>query len=343
MMPSLHLFGGIALPSYGLMLFISFVVGIFLFDYRLRRRKLLPDVLNYSRAWWGTDIFVSLVILAAGIWAAFYAPNQLGWLTRSPPAFKLTFRVAALICAGYLIYGSIGHILAYRRKRQIESVQFTTYLALWVLFSAIIGSRLLYIALHWSEFAHDLVGTFAFWRGGLQGLVFYGGFVGALVMGLVFARLNRMALLRMLDAAIPSVVLGEFFTRIGCFLNGCCFGKVCSLPWAIRFPENSPAGAFQAPIHPTQLYSSLAGLVLFVIALILERRDWRAGLFFGVVLLLYAVFRFGIDFVRYYENSANLWTNQLISVGLMAIAVAVIIISRRQSSPAAPAGSGTTT
>jgi len=337
MMPSLHLFGRVALPGYGLMLFISFVVGIFLFDRRLHKRALIPAALKYDWAWWGTDAFITLVVLVIGIWAVFFSPQQWAWLTRVTPALRLVFRIGAAALAAYLIYGSIEHIVIYRRKKEIEGIQFTTYIALWILFSAIIGSRLLYIFLHWSEFEHDLVGTFAFWRGGLQGLIFYGGFIGALTMGLVFARVNRVPLLSMLDAAAPSIMLGEFFTRIGCFLNGCCFGKACDLPWAVTFPREAPASVVSGPVHPTQLYSSLAGLILFGIALVLERRRWRPGMLFGVMLILYSAFRFLIDFVRYYENAANLWTNQLIALGLTAIGVAVVLIARRQPATTPPA------
>jgi phosphatidylglycerol:prolipoprotein diacylglycerol transferase len=312
------------------MLFIAFVVGIVLFDRRLRKRSLLAATMKYNWAWLGTDVFICLVVFLIAVWAVFFSPTQWQWLTHAAPAFRTAFRIVAIVFAGYLIYGSIDHINIYRRKKEIEGVQFTTYIAIWILFSAIIGSRLLYIFLHWQEFEHDLVGTFAFWRGGLQGLVFYGGFVGALAMGLTFARVNRVPLLGLLDAAAPSIMLGEFFTRIGCFLNGCCFGKACGLPWAMTFPRDSPASVVGGPVHPTQLYSSLAGLILFGIALLLERRKWRPGILFGVMLMLYSLFRFLIDFVRYYENAANLWTNQCIALGLAAIGLAVVLIARRR-------------
>jgi len=331
MMPSLRLFGNFALPGYGTMLFISFVVGVILLDRRLRARRILPAELKYNWAWLGTDIFISLIVLLIGVWAVFFSPRQWDWLARATTGFRLVFRIGAAALAGYLIYGSIDHIIIYRRRKNIESDQFTTYLTLWILFAAIFGSRLLYVFLHWSEFEHDLVGTFAFWRGGLQGLIFYGGFVAALVLGLTFARLNRAPLLGLLDAATPSIMLGEFFTRIGCFLNGCCFGKACGMPWAVTFPHDSPASVAGPAVHPTQLYSSLAGLILFGIALLLERRKWRSGMVFGVMLVLYSAFRFLIDFVRYYENAANLWTNQFIALGLTAIGVAVILIARRRT------------
>jgi phosphatidylglycerol:prolipoprotein diacylglycerol transferase len=72
------------------------------------------------------------------------------------------------------------------------------------------------------------------------------------------------------------------------------------------------------PIQPTQLYSSLAGFILFVTALILERKQLKDGLLFGIIMIFYALFRFGIDFIRYYENSANFWGNQIIALVFFA-------------------------
>jgi phosphatidylglycerol:prolipoprotein diacylglycerol transferase len=340
MLPELRLFGGLTIPSYGLMLFVSFVVGIVLFERRMRRRRVLPGKLSYNWAWIATDVAISAIVLAAGIWAIGFAPGQWAALRERPAAFHWLFRLLVLVIAGYLEYGGIRHLRAHVRAREIEGGEFITYLALWVLFSAIAGSRLLYVALHWPEFAHDLIGTFAFWRGGLHGLMFYGGLVGALVMGVAFAAINRLPLLRLLDAAMPSILLGEFFTRIGCFLNGCCFGQACSLPWAVRFPPGSLAagsGLGNQAIHPTQLYSSLAGLILFVVALVLERRNWRSGMLFGFMLLLYAAFRFGIDFLRFYENTANFLINQGISLALGGVAVAIMLaVAHRGAEPGRP-------
>ncbi|MEO0107828.1 MAG: prolipoprotein diacylglyceryl transferase family protein, partial [candidate division WOR-3 bacterium] len=278
MCPSLRLLPGLAIPSYGLMLFISFVLGTILFDRRARSRGVIPGQLRYTWIWAATDVVMSLIIIGAGIWAILLGPRQVGFLRDRPAAFVAAFRLLVLALVVYLVYGSLVHLIHHLRSKTIEGAEFTTYLALWVLLSAIIGSRLLYVLLHWHEFENDIVSTFAFWRGGLQGLMFYGGLIGALAMGLLFAHLNRIPLLKVLDIAIISIVLGEFFTRIGCFLNGCCFGKACSLPWAVRFPSGSPVAMTDfghLPIHPTQLYSSLAGLVLFGLALLLDKRRWR--------------------------------------------------------------------
>jgi phosphatidylglycerol:prolipoprotein diacylglycerol transferase len=193
----------------------------------------------------------------------------------------------------------------------------------------VVGARLLYVILHWSEFNHRLINIIDFWHGGLGGLMFFGGFISALVVGVLYVRKNKMPLLKMLDAIAPAIVLGEGLTRIGCFLNGCCFGKPTHSFLGIIFPRQTPVWDtfhYPIPIHPTQLYSSLAGFILFGLALILEKKHWKDGLLFGVILIFYSLFRFGIDFVRYYENSSNLWVNQIIALGFFSLAVIYTII-----------------
>lgn len=218
-------------------------------------------------------------------------------------------------------------IVERRAKRFGVDSRKITDLALWVLLAVVLGARLFYVAFHWDEFANDLIGIIAFWRGGLAGLMFFGGFLGGVVAGLVYILVNRLPLPKMMDAIAPAIVLGEGLTRIGCFLNGCCFGRPTACPVGVVFPPNSPAGATfpHQPVHPTQLYSSLAGLVLFGIALFLERRRLKEGVLFSLILVLYSLFRFFVDFVRYYENSANFWGNQIVALSLAGIGIVLLV------------------
>ncbi len=227
----------------------------------------------------------------------------------------------------------VGIWLVERRARRFGvPAQYITDLALWILVAVVLGSRLFYVAFHWEEFKDDLIGIIAFWRGGLAGLMFYGGFLGGIIAGLVYVWAKKLPLLKMMDAIAPAIVLGEGFTRIGCFLNGCCFGKPTACPTGIVFPPDSPAGyTFPSQhIHPTQLYSSAAGFILFAIALWLERRRLKDGVLFATILILYSVFRFGIDFVRYYENSSNFWGNQVVALGLTAVGVVMLVVCLRR-------------
>lgn len=229
-------------------------------------------------------------------------------------------------------------IVEHRAKKFGVDPRKITDLALWVLLAVVVGSRLFYVAFHWDEFANDLIGIVAFWRGGLAGLMFYGGFLGGIVAGLIFVRVNRMPIPRLMDAVAPAIMLGEGLTRIGCFLNGCCFGKPTGCFTGMEFPAHSPAGATfpYQDIHPTQLYSSAAGLVLFGLALLLERRRLKEGVLISVLLILYSLFRFGIDFVRHYEDAANFWGNQVVALGLTAVGVVLLVYFGRRH-PAQPA------
>lgn len=198
-------------------------------------------------------------------------------------------------------------------------------LGLWILIGAVVGSRLLYVALHWGEFSSDPIEIIAFWRGGLAGLMLFGGFLGGFLAGLLYVKKQKLPLLKMMDLVAPALAFGLFLVRIGCFLNGCCFGKPFSL--GIVFPSYCAAG-YTFPgirIHPTQLYTSLAGLIIFFILLKIEKRKPRLGALFGAYLILHAGFRFGIDFIRYYENAANLWTNQIIALALVAVGIMLVL------------------
>jgi len=202
-------------------------------------------------------------------------------------------------------------------------------LAFWVMLGVIIGGRLLYVLFHLNEY-YDVFTIFEVWRGGMM---FFGGFLGAIVAGIMYIRTVKLPVLLLGDIIAPSIALGEFFTRIGCFLNGCCFGLPCSLPWAVKFPPDSFAG--QSPVgefhlHPTQLYSSLFGLLLFLYLFLRSRRKHYQGELFGLYLAVSGIYRLTIDFIRYYEDAANLWVNQLISIGVIAGGIAIYVISRRK-------------
>lgn len=217
-------------------------------------------------------------------------------------------------------------------------------LAMYVMLSSAAGARLLYVVPHWEEFAGhpwDVINPFQNGEVGIGGMTLYGGLILAVAVGIWFARRHRMPVWRVTDAMAPAVALGIFLTRIGCFLSGCCFGKPSDVPWAMVFPPNSAAGATfpNAPIHPTQLYSSLYGLAIFGILLFLERFKRFDGFTFWVFILLYSVARFGIDFVRYYEESMTLFhvgdvgisVNQGISVGAFVLGWVMLFMLRRRT------------
>lgn len=141
-----------------------------------------------------------------------------------------------------------------------------------LIISGVIGGRLMFVLLDLEYFKTRPLDIFKLWEGGL---VWYGGFILAVISGAAFLRINKMPMLKTADLLMPYVALGQAIGRIGCFLNGCCYGKSIALP--------------------TQLFESAA---MFIVYLILRRRVPSNGRTFFLYLILYSSFRFFIEFLR---------------------------------------------
>jgi phosphatidylglycerol:prolipoprotein diacylglycerol transferase len=200
----------------------------------------------------------------------------------------------------------------------------------WLIVGAIAGARLFYVATYWDTLMDSPLFPQAPWteifmvqRGGL---VYYGGLIGAALACLLFARIKQLPLWKLADILAPSIALGYVFGRIGCLLNGCCYGRVCNLPWAIHFPpghETYPNG-----VHPTEVYDSLLNLLLYAGLAWLYRRKTFDGQVFAVYLLCYALTRSFVEMFRGDYTSAHLHDGltpaHLISIGIFAAGLALI-------------------
>lgn len=124
-------------------------------------------------------------------------------------------------------------------------------LGLWVLVAAVVGSRIAYVLPHWNEFQARPWTVIAVWEGGLT---FYGGVLLAVPVGFFYMWRNHLPIWRTADLVAPAFAIGIFFGRIGCLLNGCCFGLPTKLPWGITYPVDCPGGLSvrrgQAPAQP---------------------------------------------------------------------------------------------
>ncbi len=221
-----------------------------------------------------------------------------------------------------------GILLCLRRGRQRGLDEALTLdFCFAVLVSSLVGVRLFFVLTHLSDF-HPWYHAFFIWEGGLT---LYGGIILATATVWWLCRRRGVPFATMADVMSPAVALGIGVTRIGCFLNGCCFGKPTTLPWGVKFPPGSlPAQVFgQTPLQPSQLYSSFDGFAIVGLLLLWERRPSAPGSTFARFLMLYGLARFLEDFTRYYEPSAiSLWgltSNQLISAGLLAAGAALLL------------------
>jgi phosphatidylglycerol---prolipoprotein diacylglyceryl transferase len=237
------------------------------------------------------------------------------------------------------------YLAARRAEKYGENPDHVYNLAVWIIVSSLIGARLYYVMTHYSGFrapegVTGIMRIFVEFRSifwpidaagnvGLSGLILYGGLILATITTVGYLRFNKLSPPRFMDILAPSLGIGEFFTRIGCFLNGCCYGTPTDHACGIVFPSESAAGYFypETPLHPAQLYNAGAGLAIFGVLLLLERYKRFDGFLALWYFTLYSVGRFTIDFSRYYERDSlvlGMSQNQIISIIAFTISTSLL-------------------
>ena len=148
------------------------------------------------------------------------------------------------------------------------------------------------------------------------------------------------------DVVTPSIFLGIGFGRIGCLLNGCCYGDRCDLPWAITFPPGSvpyevlkqlgflaPNAVASLPLHPTQIYSSIGGFILAYLTATIFKHRRHVGEVLAVGAIFYPINRFLIEFVRgdeFTQMNTGLTISQLVSIGVLICGAGYLIYLQMQ-------------
>ncbi len=219
---------------------------------------------------------------------------------------KIAFELGPLSIHWYGILMAVGFLAGLwtaSRRSVRDGLQPEQVLDLgpWLILGAIIGARSLYVISYWNEFADKPWTEVLMVHHG--GLVFYGGFLGATVAGVLYVQIKKLPIWKVADAVAPSISLGYVFGRMGCLLNGCCFGRACELPWAIHYPDTHSTRGLG--VHPTQVYDSLLNLGLYLGLVWLYRRKKFDGQVFAAYVVCYAVVRaivevFRGDYPRYY-------------------------------------------
>lgn len=252
--------------------------------------------------------------------------------------YPILFRIGALTIKSYglmLALAFLGGVALAQWRARVKGIdpQFMVDLSVIILIAGVAGSRLQYVFFHLRDFVDHPFRIFAVWEGGLT---FYGGLILAVVVGIVYVKRKRVSLSAIGDVIGPSLALGVFLVRIGCFLNGCCFGEPTQLPLGVSFPPHSfPWETFQGtPVHPTQLYESAAGLVMLLILLGAGRRAFFRGKLLWLFLGIYSAWRFFVDFIRYYEPykyifGGPLVVNQVVGLLLLFLSSVMILRGRR--------------
>jgi len=238
----------------------------------------------------------------------------------------------AMLCLGFLA----AILVAARRTRRLgQSPDIIYNAALFAFLGGVFGARLFYV-LQYREHFTSIWSLVAIWEGGLT---YYGGLVLATVSVVAYLLVSRLPVLYWLDVIAPSLPLGLAFGRMGCLLNGCCYGATCEWPWGIAWSAGSipwaeyadtvlgPQGAVTASLgegpygavmgamatvwhgphlHPSQVYAIVNALLLFVVLQVFFRHKRRHGQVLLLFVLLYGVSRFLMEFLRSDEASAYL-------------------------------------
>ncbi len=207
-------------------------------------------------------------------------------------------------------------------------------LAFYVLIAAIICSRLFYVITAPGIFLVDPLEVFRIWNGGL---VFYGGFIGAATVGIIYLIKHNMPLWKAADVTAPSVAIGHFLGRIGCFFAGCCHGKECDLPWAVVFdhPKTLAIAMKGIPIHPTQLYSAFSNLSIFCLLWVFRTRTRFDGQLFWCYVFVYGIARSIIETFRGDDVRGFLFgtisVSQTIGLSMSVIAMVMLVVLMKKA------------
>lgn len=198
----------------------------------------------------------------------------------------------------------------------------------WLLLGGLFGARIFYVVTYWGdEFAGKSIWQILNPR---SGLVFYGGLIGATLSCLIAINLKKLPHWKTGDVLAPSIALGHMFGRMGCFFTGCCYGKVCHLPWAVHFPPEHATGG--QPVHPTELYSAGLNLGLYVALEWLYRRKKFDGQIFATYLVAYGCLRSFVELFRgdYTEEWFGFLTpGQGVSIVAVAVGIALFLVVPR--------------
>ncbi|MCX8042658.1 MAG: prolipoprotein diacylglyceryl transferase [Desulfobacterota bacterium] len=214
--------------------------------------------------------------------------------------------------------------IAVKEARRIGyDPQLVLDMAFYMILGAIIGSRLFYVFTHLSAYRDNPLDMLKIWEGGLT---FFGGFILAAVACVWMAKKHGCRLWQTFDLFAPSLAVGVFFGRIGCFFAGCCYGRECTLPWAVTFTNPHSLAPLHVPLHPTQLYAAAGAALTFLVLLILKKRKSFEGQLALAWMFCYCVFRLIEELFRG-DMRGDLLFNRYPASQVFAVVMLVTVIA----------------
>ena len=191
--------------------------------------------------------------------------------------------------------------------------------------SGVIISRLLHVVDRFDFYSRN---PGLIW--GFEGLTIYGAILGAALGIWIYSRFSHFRFGYFADLVVPGLILAQVIGRVGCTINGCCYGIETSLPWGVVYTQPESYAPLGVAIHPTQVYEIIFCLVVFALLLKLRGRFKPDGSLFLIYLSLYSLWRLGIDFLR--EGTPFLFglhQAQVIGVIVLAITIPLLVLRTR--------------
>ncbi len=230
---------------------------------------------------------------------------------------------------------------ANRRGEKKENV---IDIALYLLISGIIGARIAFVVANWKYYIKAPIKILYIQEGGM---VFFGSLIFGVITGYIIVKIKKIDFWKMADVFAPGLALGIAIGRIGCFLNGCCWGKI-SYTFGLRFPSLhnppvyvdqitrgliKPGAPYTLPVIPTELLHSLSAFIVFILLwkFYKKGRQTFSGQGFLLFIIYYSIGRFLVEFLRYYppEKYVGPFTGSQI-LSLVAIVWAVYEYGKRK-------------
>ena len=232
--------------------------------------------------------------------------------------------------------GYIAGILYCLRRRRSAGLSKEQVLDIifYLIAGAALGGKLFYILFYWHDFAA------AAWIDKIRyGFVFLGGLTGALLAGIYIIKRNKLPLLKTADFFAPAIPLGHAIGKIGCFMAGCCYGKVSSIGWlSVRFYDPKclvPEYLHGVPLYPVQLIESFISFMLFLALFWLTKRKHRPGTIIASYIIGFGILRFAAEFFRGEDEIYILGITQNQITALVLILLAAVFLWWRRKYGAA--------
>ncbi len=217
-----------------------------------------------------------------------------------------------------------GYFLILRKSKELGlAPERLADFAILLAVAAIVGARLMYVAIGWEYYSTRPLAIFNLPEGGLS---FHGGAIAAIIVGVWYIRRQNLPLGPVADGVAPAFALGVALARIGCLLNGCCYGLPTAVPWAF-----DASFLHDLPRHPTQLYESLAMLVVFFYLFSQEQHQHFSGYLLILFTVLYSLVRFLIEFFRDVPAFMGPFSMaQVASIVIALVGIAWLILAERR-------------